>query len=226
MHQQKSKKILIYFLLLIFVSSIGNNAINNLKFRKIENINISGLDQKNNQILLNKLNSLSLGNIFFIDKNQIENLIKLNSLIERYVIFKEYPSTINIKIEKTNFLAKINDNGKILLVGSNGKLTQLENGYSELPYIFGKPSIKEFLKLKRIIDLSQFSYNQIKNIYFFPSKRWDLNLKDNVLLKLPNNITVDTIDYLYKFLENYGVENYTIVDARLNNMIIVNEKRK
>ena len=226
MHQKKSKKILIYFLLLIFVSSIGNNAINNLKFRKIENINISGLDQKNNQILLNKLNSLSLGNIFFIDKNQIENLIKLNSLIERYVIFKEYPSTINIKIEKTNFLAKINDNGKILLVGSNGKLTQLENGYSELPYIFGKPSIKEFLKLKRIIDLSQFSYNQIKNIYFFPSKRWDLNLKDNVLLKLPNNITVDTIDYLYKFLENYGVENYTIVDARLNNKIIVNEKRK
>ena len=226
MHQQKSKKILIYFLLLIFVSSIGNNAINNLKFRKIENINISGLDQKNTQILLNKLKNLSLGNIFFIDKYQIENIINLNSLIERYVIFKKYPSTINIKIEKTNFLAKINDNGKIFLIGSNGKLTQLEHGYSELPYIFGKPSIKEFLKLKRIIDLSQFSYNQIKNIYFFPSKRWDLNLKDNVLLKLPNNITVDTIDYLYKFLENYGVENYTIVDARLNNKIIVNEKRK
>ena len=165
MHQEKSKKILIYFLLLIIVSSISNNEINNLKFRKIEKINISGLDKKNHQILLDKLKSLSLGNIFFIDKNQIENLINLNSLIERYVIFKEYPSTINIRIEKTNFLAKINDNGKILLVGSNGKLTQLENGYSELPYIFGKPSIKEFLKFKRIIDVSQFSYNQIKNIY-------------------------------------------------------------
>ena len=47
MHQEKSKKILIYFLLLIIVSSISNNEINNLKFRKIEKINISGLDKKN-----------------------------------------------------------------------------------------------------------------------------------------------------------------------------------
>ena len=66
MHQQKSKKILIYFFLLIIVSSIGNNAVNNFKFRKVQNINISGLDKKNNQILLNKLKTLSLGNIFFI----------------------------------------------------------------------------------------------------------------------------------------------------------------
>ena len=226
MHQQKSKKILIYFFLLIIVSSIGNNAVNNFKFRKVQNINISGLDKKNNQILLNKLKTLSLGNIFFIDKNKIENLINSNSMIERYIVFKKYPSTINIKIEKTNFLAKINNNGKIFLIGSNGKLTQIELGYKELPFIFGKPSIQEFFKFKRIIDASQFSYNQIKNIYFFPSKRWDLILKNNILLKLPNSITVENLDHLFKFLESYSTENFIIVDARLNNKIIINEKRK
>ena len=72
MHQRKSKKVLIYFFLLIIVSSIGNNSINNLKFKKIENIKIFGLDQESNQILLNKLKNLSLENIFFIDKNKIE----------------------------------------------------------------------------------------------------------------------------------------------------------
>ena len=34
MHQRKSKKILIYFFLLILVGSINNNSINNLKFEK------------------------------------------------------------------------------------------------------------------------------------------------------------------------------------------------
>ena len=103
MHQRKSKKVLIYFFLLILVSSIGNNSINNIKFKKIENIKIFGLDQKSNQILLNKFKNVSLENIFFINKKEIEKLFSSNSLIERYTIFKEYPSTINIKIEKTNF---------------------------------------------------------------------------------------------------------------------------
>jgi cell division septal protein FtsQ len=223
MHQRKSKKILIYFFLLIIVSSIGNNTINNYKFKKIENINIFGLDQKNNQILSNKLKNLSLGNIFFINKKKIEKLINSNSLIESYVIFKEYPSTLNIKIDKTKFFAKINNNGKIYLVGSNGKLTSIESGFNELPYIFGKPKVEELLRLKKIIDSSKFSYNEITNIYFFPSKRWDLKFRDNILLKLPNNLTQETLDNLYDFLENYNGENFNIVDARLENKIVLDE---
>ena len=223
MHQRKSKKILIYFFLLIIVSSIGNQSINNLKLNKIQNINIYGLEQINNRIILNKIENLILENIFFIDKNEIEKIINSNSIIERYTVSKEYPSTININIVKTNFFAKINNNGKIYLIGSNGKLTLHESGYNELPYIFGKPNIKEFLKFKTIIDKSKFSYYQIKNIYFFPSKRWDLRLKNNILLKLPNNLTQENLNNLYEFLEKYNGESFNIVDARLENKIILNE---
>ena len=113
---------------------------------------------------MNKLKNLRLGNIFFINKKKIEKLINSNSLIESYVVFKEYPSTLNIRIDKTKFFAKINDNGKNYLVGSNGKLTLIDSGYNQLPYIFGKPNVEEFLKFKKIIDSSKFSYDEIKNI--------------------------------------------------------------
>ena len=223
MHQRKSKKILTYFFLLIIVSSIGNNSINNFKFRKIENYKIFGLDQKSNKIILNKFKELSSENIFFIDKKEIEKLFNSNSLVERYVVFKKYPSTINIKIEKTNFLAKINDNGKIFLIGSNGKLTPIDSGYNELPYIFGKPSIDDFLKFKKKIDNSKFSYDQINNLFYFQSKRWDLKLHENILLKLPENLTLETLNSVYEFLENYNGKNFTILDARLENKFILNE---
>ncbi len=209
--------------MLIIVSSIGNNSINNFKFRKIENYKIFGLDQKSNKIILNKFKELSSENIFFIDKKEIEKLFNSNSLVERYVVFKKYPSTINIKIEKTNFLAKINDNGKIFLIGSNGKLTPIDSGYNQLPYIFGKPSIDEFLKLKKKIDKSKFSYDQINNLFFFQSKRWDLKLHDNILLKLPENLTPETLNSVYEFLENYTGKNFTTLDARLENKFILNE---
>ena len=223
MHQRKSKKILLYFFLLIIISTISNSSINNLEFKKIKNINISGLEAKNNQIILNQLKSLNLENIFSINKNQIVKLINSNPLIEKYEIFKKYPSTININIEKTKFLEKINDDGKTFLVGSNGKLILLKKHFKDLPYIFGKPNIDEFLKFKKIIDKSKFSYTQIDSLYFFPSKRWDIKLKENILLKLPNNYTNESLDYLHEFLENYNVKNFTVVDYRINNQIILDE---
>ncbi len=224
MHQRKSRKILIYFFLLFFVSSISNNFLHNLKLSTIQSINISGLEQNENKILYNKIkNNLIKENIFFVNKNEIIKLINANSLIENYEVFKEYPSTININIQRTNFIAKINKNGKIFLIGSNGKLTFSENTHKELPYIFGKPSTNEILKFKQIIDKSKFSYNQIDNLYFFPSKRWDIKLKDNTLLKLPTNFNNKTLDHLYEFLANYSGNNFTVVDYRLENQIILNE---
>ena len=85
------------------MSSINNNSFNNLKLSQIQNINISGLDQKDNEILLDKVKNLIEKNIFFINKNEIIKLIESNSLVEKYEVFIRYPSTINIDIEKTNF---------------------------------------------------------------------------------------------------------------------------
>ena len=65
MHQRKSKKILIYFFLLILVGSINNNSINNLKLDKVNNINIFGLEKNDQKIILYNLNNLDLKNIFF-----------------------------------------------------------------------------------------------------------------------------------------------------------------
>ena len=223
MHQRKSKKVLVYFFLLIIISSISNNSITNYKLNKIEKINVSGLYENDNQKILNEIKNLSLENIFFINKNEITRIINANSLVEKYEVFKKYPSTIDVKIEKTNFYAKINNKGKTFLIGSNGKLTISKSDYRELPYIFGKPNIDEFLKFKKIIDQSKFSYKEIKDLYFFPSNRWDVKLKDNILLKLPNNLTFKKLNYLYEFLENYKRENFNIVDARLENQIILNE---
>ena len=223
MHQRKSKKILIYFFLFIIVSSISNNSLNNYNLSQIQNIKISGLDLNENQFLLDKLNNLIKENIFFISKNEITKLIDSNSFVETYEVFKKYPSTIIINIKKTNFLAKINNKGKVFLIGSNGKLTPDGDLNNELPYIFGNPNINEFLKFKIIIDNSKFNYKEIDNLYFFPSNRWDIKLKENILLKLPHNFTLENLDHLYDFLESSNKKNFAVVDYRIKDQIILNE---
>ena len=223
MRQQKSKKILIYFFLLLLVGSINNIGLNSLKFNEINDINVIGLEDSENIILLQEIKNLNLINIFLIDQKEISNQINSNSLVEKYHIFKRYPSSLDVYVEKTKFLARINDNGKIFLVGSNGQLSKNNFSNNQLPFIFGKPNITEFLNFKKIIDQSKFSYNEIKNLFFFPSKRWDLELNNDIIIKLPINHPKDSLDFAFEFLYNQNLKDIRIVDARVKNQIILND---
>ena len=223
MQQRKSKKILIYIFLLILVGSINNINLNDLKLHNINDINIIGLDDKSKSILLKKIKNLNLNNIFSINRSDLINEIELNSLVENYLIFKRYPSALDIKIEKTKFLAKINKSGQIFYLGSNGKLIKNDFSNNQLPYIFGNPNIIEFFSIKEIIDKSKISYAEIKNLYFFPSKRWDLELRNNTIIKLPNNNTNLALNLALEFLNDNKFEDNKIIDARIENQIILND---
>jgi cell division protein FtsQ len=218
MQQRKSKKIIIYFFLLLVVGSINNISFNGLKFQNINNINITGLDIKNKLILLKQIENFNLNNIFLINKMDLTDEIKSNTLVENYSIFKIYPSSLDINIEKTKFLAKINKNGQIFYIGSNGKFIKNSSLNNELPFIFGNPEIFEFFKIKEIIDKSKISYTEIKNLYFFPSKRWDLELIDSTIIKLPNDNINLALNLAIEFLNDHK-----LIDARIQNQIILND---
>ena len=172
---------------------------------------------------MKKIKDFNLGNIFLINRNNLIKEIELNSLVEKYFIFKRYPSSIEINIKKTKFLAKINENGKIFYLGSNGKLTKNDFSNNQLPFIFGNPDMIEFFNIKKIIDQSKISYEEIKNLYFFSSKRWDFELKDNTIIKLPNENTKLALKLALEFLHNNEFKDNRIIDARIKNQIILND---
>ena len=218
MQQRKSKKILVYFFLLLVVGSINNINFNSLILQNINNINVVGLDIKDKSSLLKKMENLNLNNIFLISKIDLINEIESNSLVEKYSIFKRYPSSLDIKIEKTKFLSKINKNGQIFYIGSNGKFIKNDFLNNQLPFIFGNPEVIEFFNIKEIIDKSKISYTEIKNLYFFPSKRWDLELRDNTIIKLPNDNISLALNLAIEFLDDNK-----FIDARIENQIILND---
>ena len=223
MHQQKGKKIIIYLSLFLIVGSINNTVLSKIRFDTIKSIQISGLNQNQNTNLLESIKELNLKNIFFLNGYEISKIISSNNLVENYEIFKKYPNALDIKIEKTDFLAKINNNGKIFLIGTNGKLSDLKFSDKELPFIFGKPRIDEFIKFTNIIEQSKLSFNQVKNLYFFPSKRWDLELKNNVILKLSKDHTKLSLDQAFEILNDNNFNDIKVVDARIKNQIVLND---
>ena len=218
MQQRKSKKILIYFFLLLVVGSINNINLTSLKLQNINDISITGLDIKDKLNLLKQIENFNQNNIFLINKIDLADEIESNTLVENYSIFKRYPSSLDINIKKTKFLAKINKNGQIFYIGSNRKFVKNDTLNNELPFIFGNPEVIEFFNIKEIIDKSKISYSDIKNLYFFPSKRWDIELRNNTIIKLPK----DNINFALNFAIEFLDDN-KFIDARIENQIILND---
>ena len=62
-----------------------------------------------------------------------------------------------------------------------------------------------------------------KIFIFFPSKRWDLKLKNKKILKLPKNLTQFSLDEVFEILNDKNFNYIKTVDARIKNQIILND---
>ena len=223
MPQQINRKILLYFFLFIILGTFNNKNLNKFEFPKIDQIKISGLESHNNNFL-KKLEILKLNNLFLLNKFKIKELFDTNNLIEEYKVFKKYPSSLEVEIIKTKFLALLNIDGKTFFVGSNGKLIETKDNLKDLPYIFGNLDMNNFLNLKKTIDNSTLEFKEIKNLYFFPSGRWDVELSSGILIKLPNERLKQSLDLSLNLLNNETFVNVKLIDVRQKNQVIVNEQ--
>ena len=223
MQQKKSKKIFLYFFLLIILSSINNQILSEIGYPKLKRIEVSGLDKIDNIKIEEKLTNLKFENFFFLDSVQIKKILEKNSLIETYSVFKKFPSTIIIDIKKTKILASTYKNGFNYFIGSNGKLIKTEEKKIKKPFLFGNFQIREFLELKRIIDKSDLDYKDIKNIYFFNSRRWDIELLNGLLIRLPEKKILQVIDMSVKLLSKEKFKDIKIIDMRIDGQVILNE---
>ena len=192
---------------------------------KINQIKVYGLNDENNFNISKEFNRLiSQKNLFFIDKNYFTNVLEKNSLVHSFKVKKIYPNTIEVKIKKTKFLAVTNYNGKKFFIGSNGKLINFQTYDKNLPYVFGKVKIKEFIKFTKIIANSKFNFEEISELYFFPSGRWDIKTNKDILIKLPQKNLLKVLNLSYQMTTNENFKNKKIIDLRIyNNVISTNE---
>ena len=221
MHQQISKKLLLYFFLLIIFGTINNKNLILFEFFKIKEINIVDIDFKDNQNFLSNLNLFKKQNILFLSEIDIKKKIYENELIENFSIFKKYPSTLLINIKKTNFLAYLKKDNELFLIGSNGRLIKTKDKIKDLPHIFGNFENKDFFKLKNIIDKSDLDFEKIDNLYFFPSGRWDIETNFGIMIKLPSENLKESLELSLEIIKDKKFDNIKIIDLRQNNQVIV-----
>ena len=126
-------------------------------------------------------------------------------------------------MNKVTLLAKININNKKYYLGSNGNiidenLIKLEK---DIPNFFGDYRKEEFLNFIFYLKKNEFKLDNIKSFYYFPSGRWDLEIKNKIKIKLPTKKIENNLFLSKKIIKkNKDKKNY-IIDLRINGQVII-----
>ena len=220
----KKRSIFFYILILFFLSTTSNISLNNRasSLLEVNKIEVSGLDNDLNKIIKEKLEYIIGKNIFLLNNRDIKNKLNNIDYIHNYSVSRSFPSKVNVKLKKTKLLAITYKNNKLFYVGSNKKIIFLPQKKPDesLPIIFGNFSNNEFFNLRRIINESEFDINKIKEYYYFPSKRWDIKLNDEILVKLPIENINNSINILNEVLKENVRKQNKVIDLRVPNQII------
>ncbi len=160
-----------------------------------------------------------------MDKEILVDQLSKYSFIENYNIFKSYPSKIILELQQAEFLARTIRDNETFLIGSNNKLINIErfSNYENLPIVFGKFTVEKFINFKKIIYQSDLNYNNIKEIFFYPSGRIDIKNRDNLLIKFPIEKIEQSLKIAHQIINNKNFNN-NVIDLRIPNQVILSNE--
>ena len=226
MHQLiDKKKYLLYLSVFFLLSTINSQSLINLNLFKIKDIEVledkSNINNSVKEIIEDNLITFKNQNIFLLDKKKIVKKISDNNWISNFSIQKKYPSKLIVNLKKTEPIAKIIINNEIFYVGSNFKLIKSKIQFNNLPNIFGKPKLDQFENLINNLNLSSLSYKDISEIYYLKSGRWNLKIQNEVIIKLPKDNILESLNLVNKILQNKNISSKNTIDLTVKNQIIV-----
>ena len=215
------KRLIIALSLLILLTTI-----NLQQSFVISKFNLKTIVIENNLLLKDKDIKNSLipfynKNLIFLNNNEFKKVLMQNSFIESFNIKKKYPSTLKVKIfEKKPIVILQNKKNKFYL-SEKIDLIEFKNfpNYQNLPYVLGnKDDFKIFYKnLKKI----NFPLDIIKKYTLFESNRWDLETKNNQVIKLPSKNYTKSLENFLNLKSKNDFEKYELFDYRISNQLIL-----
>ena len=225
---KKFYKIFLLILILIILSTYSSKELQNLKKDSNTLFTIKNIIIENN-LLINaaeiksRLNNLYKKNIFLVEKNDIEIPLNKIDFLKEVEVKKKYPNTIIIKIYETEPIAIIFKNNTKKLIDSSSNLIEISKieKTGELPKVFGINAEKNFVSFLNKLKKNNFSHKKIKNFYYFQINRWDLQLMNNKIIKLPYKNVDQAIIKSIELLNREDFREYNIIDLRVGGKIVV-----
>ena len=216
----KKRKVIavVLFILLTTITSQQKLVISkfNLKEIDIEN-NLLLKDEDIKNLLVPFYNK----NLIFLDNKEIQKALTQNSFIDGFKIKKKYPNTLKIQIFEKKPIAILFNKKKKFYLSEKIDLIEYKNiqNYQNLPYVFGNK--KQFKTLYNNLNKINFPSKKIKKYILYETNRWDLEIINGIIIKLPPNNYIKSLENYLNLSNKNNFRKYKVFDYRINNQLIL-----
>ena len=216
----KKKKIYFYIFFLILLSTPLNLKYNSFikEIFKIKNIKVFP-----NELVFEEVYNLLNQNIFKLNNSNLKNFLNKYTHLKSIEIKKIYPDTLEVLITKSSPIAIIDNQITFTYLGDNGKVFKDNIEYNSIPILKGELDIDDAIVVLNLLDKSLYKLEDIKEIIFFPTKRINIILNDDKILKFPIYIDLKYINKTYDFLQSIKTGKQVIDFRILGKIILKNE---
>ena len=215
------KRLIIALFLLILFTTINSQQRFIISYFDLKTIEIeNNLLLKDNDIK-NLLISFYNKNLVLLNNDEVKKALMQNSLIESFNIKKKYPNTLKVKIFEKKPIAVLFDKKNQFYLSEKIDLIEFRNlpNYQTLPYVLGnKDDFKIFYNnLKKI----NFPLNVVKKYTLYETDRWDIETKDNQVIKLPSKNYLKNLKNFLDLKSKNDFGKYKLFDYRISKQLIL-----
>ena len=217
----RNKPIIGIALLILFSTFIFQNQFTIKKF-EIKEIKIKNNKILEDQELKKTFSFLYSKNIIFLNSYELKKNIGQKSFIEKIEIKKIFPDKLVIKVfEKKPIAILIDKNQKKFYLGKKTDLIEFRkiSKYENLPIVNGEPN--NFKRLFNDLIKINFPTDQILRYRYFKINRWNIEMIDKKILKLPEKDYTESLKNFMSIKDKSNFEKYKIFDYRLNNQLVL-----
>lgn len=183
----------------------------------LENVIIEGEQNLEEDAVLKLLNAAKDTPIFSINLSDVRNKLMKNRWIKEVSVARRLPNTIHIKLLERKPIAIWQINNRLFLIDNEGfEITRDIGAFTHLLHVVGVGANIYASKFIEVLEKKPVLMGNALSAIRYGDRRWDLNLKGKITVKLPEENFENALEYLSK-LNKAGKlfnQNYKIIDLR------------
>ena len=219
---RKNKFFLLIFFFIVFSTYNFNEKKKNFSIIfPIKEILIENTFALDSIKLKNELEFLTNTSLFFLKKKEITKVTDKYDFISSIQIKKKYPNVLRVLIfENVPVATEVDKKKRYYLTKKGKKIKYVDlKIFENLPIIFGNH--KNFNSFYTKLENNNFDIDKIKAFYYFEADRWDIALKDERIIKLPETNYENILKKVKSILNDPSFAKYKIFDYRIKDQLIL-----
>jgi len=171
------------------------------------------------------------GSYFFgVDLETTRDRVESLPWVDRAVVRRLWPNRIVVQVVETKPYALWQNDGELYLLSDAGKsivpVSQAKSVPQNLKTYIGEAAPASLIEIEAALKPYDDIWERVENLVQFPSGRWDLHMKHDILVRLPTKNVEQALDHLAKLDRETFIlsRQIGVIDLRLEDRIGLIEK--